>query len=245
MSEIAVIPVEHILGLPWFIWGFVAMGVVLFAILCMFILYWYMMGPCRAYFKAQLHGEDVSLFCEKSGRMRFRGVDYAEKIFNSINLPLSWIQRSDESFRFGKCMAKIMCDATGICTEPELNMAVYTFVTDWNERELQKEAYANSVGAVYDPEIISEYNDLVQLIKDGRIDDPIVMPAVYEVPLWKVQHYLAQIGAGDLEAHIAMRVSEETERAQSGEWPQWAKGFALFIIGIVVLAIFLKVAGIF
>jgi hypothetical protein len=237
MGEIALIPVEHILGLPWFIWAFVALGFVLLMAIGGFVVYWYMMGPCRAYFRAQLNNEDLTLFLEKSGRVRFRRADYVEKIFRNMNLPLSWLQRSDESFRFGKAMIKIVNDVNGICTEPELNMAIYNYVNNWNEVELNKEAYAAEHGFEYTPELILEYKDLVQLIKDGRVDDPLVTPAVFETPIWKVAHYLAEIGPGDLEGHIKFRVSEQLEKADSGEWPTWAKGFALFLAGIAIVMI--------
>lgn len=246
MSELIAAPVmqpEMILGLPWYIWGMVGLGFMIFLLIIVLMMYWYMMGPCRSYFKAQLNGEDITLFAQKSGKLKFMRSDYLQGVFNAMDLPLSWIQRSDDSFRFGKCMAKLVTDMTGICTEPSLNQAIKTWVYEWNERELRKEIYYKQQGYEYTPELVTGYGDLYEMIKSGRVDDPVVMPAVFEVPLWQIERYLAHIGPGDLEGHIAARVAEEAEKADSEAWPAWMKAFIAIEIGIVIVAIVAYMLG--
>jgi len=252
-------PVKMVAGLPWYIWGFTIMGFAMLLIIGLFIFYWWSMGPCRDYFQAQLHNEDLTLFMQKNGKLSMKGVDYVEKIFNSKDMPLSWIQRSDESFRFGKCMSKLVCDVNGICTEPTINQAIKEFVYEWNETELNREAWYNNTVRIdedgnpvdesgnpvsyYQADLILDYKDLVEKIKEGRVDDPLVLPAVFEVPVWEVERYLLPVGPGDLEGHVAVRVMEETEQADTEAWPGWMKAFIAIEIGIVIIAVIAYMLG--
>ena len=226
MSTITVTPtgagVEGmILGLPWFIWGFVVLGLVVLFSNAIWIWYWWTMGPVSGYFRAARTNSDLGIVALKSGRMRFYAMDYVAGIFNAVGLPLSWIQRSPDSHRFGAVNAKIFLDTWGIATDPKLQAAVKVVVLEWNE--------------THEDEQIANYADLYNLIKAGRIDDPILMPAVCEVPLYEVERYLPHIGAGDLEGHIAERVAEETDDLKTGAWPGWMK--ALIAIEVVIVII--------
>lgn len=237
MADIAVVPVQIIMGLPWFIWALVGMGVVLLLVIGVFVLYWYMMGPCRDYFKAQMRGEDITLLGQKSGRLRFRAADYVTGIFNSIDMPLSWIQRSNESYRFGKCMTKIVHDSYGICQEPTILQGIKEVVFNWNELELNRMAYYSQAGQEYQPDLITNYDDLYEKVKKGEIEDPVAIHSVFEVPLHDIEQYLAHIGPGDLEGHIAVRVAEEMEKADGEAWPSWMKAFIMIEIAVVVMVI--------
>jgi hypothetical protein len=233
MAQVEIVPVEYILGLPWFMWAMVGLGIGIMIVLGIFIVYWFMMGPCRAYFRAQWNNEDLMLLATKQGKLQFKRSKYVTGIFNSIDLPLSWIQRSEEAYRLGKCMTKIVTDASGICTEPTIYQAIKVAVFEWNERELNREEYLKSQGQDYEPDLICEYYDLYKLIKEGKIDDPVVIPAVFEVPINQVKNYLAHIGPGDLEGHISVRVAEELEKEDPGALPVWAKVFLFALLGIV------------
>ncbi|MFA5408236.1 MAG: hypothetical protein WC343_05635 [Bacilli bacterium] len=210
-----------ILGLPWFIWGFVVLGLVVLFSNALWIWYWWTMAPVSGYFRAARTNSDLGIVALKSGRMRFYAMNYVAGIFTAVGLPLSWIQRSPDSHRFGAVNAKIFLDTWGIATDPKLQAAVKVVVLEWNE--------------THEDEQIADYADLYDLIKAGRIDDPILMPAVCEVPLYEVERYLPHIGAGDLEGHIAERVAEETDDLKTGAWPGWMK--ALIAIEAVVVVI--------
>ena len=54
-----------------------------------------------------------------------------------------------------------------------------------------------------------DYPSLYDAVRTGRISDPVLIPAVFEVPTWEIMHYLEKIGAGDLNGHVDARVSEE------------------------------------
>lgn len=230
-----IVAVDYILGLPWYMWAMVGLGVCIMIVLGIFVVYWFMMGPCRAYFRAQWNNEDLTLLASKQGKLQFKRAKYITGIFNSIDLPLSWIQRSEEAYRLGKCMTKIVTDTSGICTEPTIYQAIKVVVFEWNERELNREAYLRSQGQNYEPDLICEYGDLYKLIKEGKIEDPVVIPAVFEVPLYQVKHYLAHIGPGDLEGHIAVRVMEEMEKEDPMAMPMWAKVLLFAMLGIALL----------
>ena len=227
MSTITVTPTGAevggmILGLPWFIWGFVVLGLVILFSNALWIWYWWTMGPVSGYFRASRTGTDLGIVCLKSGRMRFYAMDYVAGIFNAVGLPLSWIQRSPDSHRFGAVNAKIFLDTWGIATDPKLQAAVKAAILDWNETHTESEQ-------------IADYKDLYDLIKAGKIADPILMPAVTEVPLYEIERYLPHIGAGDLEGHIAERVAEETDDLKTGSWPGWMKALVAVEIGICLI----------
>jgi len=237
MADIAVVPIQIIGGLPWFIWAMAALGFGLVMVIGGFILYWYMMGPCRAYFRAQMRGDDITLLGQKSGRLQFRGADYVTGVLNNIDLPLSWIQRSNESYRFGKCMAKVVHDSYGICSEPTILQGIKETVYNWNELELNRMSYYHQQGQEYEPDLITCYDDLYKKVTSGDIEDPVAIHSVFEVPLNDIQQYLAHIGPGDLEGHISVRVAEEMESADSEAWPSWMKAFIMIEIAVVVMVI--------
>lgn len=235
-STTAYIQTDMIFGLAWYIWGFVACGVVIMALLGVFAWYYFTMAPVNSYFWSAWANEDVGIFLRLSGRMSLRPLKYLTGIFNDKRYPLSWIQRGDSTFRLGKCSAKIITDMTGIATEPELNMAIKTWVAEHNDAELKKQADAYFNGDTYAPRMVLDYYDLYEMVKNGEVDDPVVIPAVYEVPLWEIQRYLAHIGSGDLEGHIATRIEEdkEEERDADKKMPGW---MWLFIAVEVIILI--------
>ena len=227
MSTITVTPTGAevggmILGLPWFIWGFVVLGLVILFSNALWIWYWWTMGPVSGYFRASRTNTDLGSVCLKSGRMRFYAMDYVAGVFNAVGLPLSWSQRPPDSHRFGAVNAKIFLDTWGIATDPKLQAAVKAAILDWNETHTESEQ-------------IADYKDLYDLIKAGKIADPILMPAVTEVPLYEIERYLPHIGAGDLEGHIAERVAEETDDLKTGSWPGWMRALDAEEIGICLI----------
>ncbi len=234
MTTITVTPTATtglILGIPWYIWGFIALLLVILLSNALWIWYWWTMGPVSGYWRASRTNTDLGILCLKSGRMQFHAMDYVAGIFNSVGLPLSWIQRSPDSHRFGAVNAKVFLDTWGIATDPKLQVAVKTTVTEWNETH-------------DDDEQITEYSDLYDLIRSGQIDDPILMPAVAEVPLYEIERYLPHIGAGDLEGHIAERVAEETDDLRPGAWPGWMKALiAIEIVICIIMAIVYLLGG--
>lgn len=211
-----------ILGLAWYWWAFVAFGVILLLSNGGWIWYWWTMGPVNGYWTASRTGSDLGVLVERSGRMKFKAMDYVAGVFTAVGLPLSWIQRSPDSHRFGAVNAKIFLDTWGIAIDPKLQTAVKTAVIDWNEAHDEEEQIAN-------------YGDLMDLLKAGKIDDPVLIPAVSEVSLFEIERYLQRIGAGDLEGHIAERVAEETDDLKTSSWPGWMK--ALIAVEMVICAI--------
>jgi hypothetical protein len=236
--NVALIPVEHILGLPWFYWGFVAFGVIIMFLIIIFIYYYVTMGPVGAYFWSAWNNSDLLLFGRKSGKLSLRESKYLTGIFNDKNYPLSWIQRSSSSFRLGKCSTKLVVDTTGIASEPELNMAIKTFVAEYNDQEYRKQADAYNRGLVYEPDFITDYYDLYKAVKEGKVNDPVAIPAVFEVPLWEIERYLPHIGSGDLEGHIATRIEEDKVEEDKADksMPAWV--WMALIIGGIIFGVF-------
>jgi len=205
------------------------------------VWYWLKMGPCRAYFGAAVFGSgEIGLLCRGSGRASFINTRYVNGIFNAIGIPLSWIQRSFESYRFGACSMKILCDTTGIATEPMVQQAIKEFVINHNDRELRREAAYAKADKYYSPQLITDYEDLYQYIIEGKdlngnaVDIPpeIKIHAVFEVSIDKVQRFLAHIGPGDLEGHLAVRIAEDKEAGdQKDKVPGW-----MWIVIIIFIA---------
>lgn len=242
-------PEAMIFGMPmtYFIILIVLIFIIMM-ILMIFVWYWIKMGPCRAYFGAVTFGGsgELGLLCRQSGRASFIGTKYVTGIFQQIGIPLSWIQRSWESYRFGASSMKILCDMTGIATEPAAQQAIKEFVIAHNDYELRKEkAYAEK-NKEYIPQLITDYEDLYQFIVEGRDlnGNPIEIPpeikihAVFEVPIQSVQRFIAHIGAGDLEGHIATRIAEEMEeKRDESKLPGWF--WIAVAIEIVIMALFI------
>jgi hypothetical protein len=221
---------------------------IIFMILVMFVWYWIKMGPCRAYFGAVTFGGsgELGLLCRQSGRASFIGTKYVTGIFQQIGIPLSWIQRSWESYRFGASSMKILCDMTGIATEPAAQQAIKEFVITHNDRELRREKKAEELEKVYRPQLITDYEDLYQFIVEGKdlngnaveIPSDIRIHAVFEVPIQSVQRFLAHIGAGDLEGHIATRIAEEMEeKKDESKLPGWF--WIAVAIEVVIMVVFI------
>lgn len=198
-----------ILGLPWYIWALVGLFVALMMAIGLFLWYWMSMGPCNAYFRATRNGSDLGLLGMKSGGMKFVTLDYLSGIFREMNLKLGWLQRSKESWRFGRVNTKFVVDMWGVATEPKLQQAIKTAIIDHNAGEMATEQEAAMNGIEYEGQFISDYPSLYDAVRTGRISDPVLIPAVFEVPTWEIMHYLEKIGAGDLNGHVDARVSEE------------------------------------
>ncbi|MDD5049999.1 MAG: hypothetical protein WC489_07305 [Patescibacteria group bacterium] len=218
-----------ILGLQWYIWGFLALVLALMFTAAAFIFYWWKMGPCGDYFGAARRNQDLGFLAMKSGRAKFIAMDYIAGVFNAIKIPLSWIQRSPDSFRFGEINAKIFMDQWGIATDPKIQQAVKVIVEEWNDEHITQD------GIPYDQ--ITDYRSLMDKIIKGQIDDPVIIPAVCEVPLYEIERYLPKIKAADFEAHVAERVSEEIADRTGTGLPGWVKLFIIAQLGIVALCI--------
>lgn len=241
-----------IFGLPLLIFIIIiVLCFVIMILLVVFIWYWNKMGPVRAYFGASLSGSELGLLCRQSGRASFINIRYVTQIFNALDIPLSWIQRSDESYRLGGTSLKILADNTGICTEPTIHQAIKEYVVYHNDRERRREAYFESQGKEYIPQFIRDYEDLYQLIITGKdangnpveIPNEIKIHAVYEVPIQQVQQYLAHVGPGDLEGHIKVRIAEDMmQKKDDSNLPGW---FWLAVAVEVVLMIGFIVANYF
>jgi hypothetical protein len=205
------------------------------------VWYWLKMGPCRAYFGAAVFGSgEIGLLCRGSGRASFINTRYVNGIFNAIGVPLSWIQRSFESYRFGACSMKILCDTTGIATEPAVQQAIKEFVINHNDRELRREQAFAEKDRIYTPQLIQDYEDLYQYIIEGKdlngnpveIPSDIKIHAVFEVSIDKVQRFLAHIGPGDLEGHLAVRIAEDKEADKDlSKVPTW-----MWIVIVIFIA---------
>ena len=198
-----------ILGLPWYIWAIVGLFVALMITVGVFIWYWWSMGPCKAYSQACRNNTDLGILGMKSGRMKFVTLDYLAGVFRELDLKLGWLQRSNESWRFGAVNAKLVCDMWGIATEPKIKEAVKVAVMQHNAAEKVAEETAALAGFEYESNYITDYADLYTAVCDGTITDPILIPAVYEVPLFEVRHFLAEIGPGDLNGHVDARLAQE------------------------------------
>lgn len=236
--NVVLMPVEHILGIPWFYWGYVACLVLVMILVGLGVFYYVSMAPVNAYFWAAWHNQDLLLFARKSGKISLRESKYLTGIFNDKNYPLSWIQRSSSSFRLGKCSTKLVTDTTGIASEPELNMAIKTYVSEWNDKELRAQADAYMNNETYTPDLITDYYDLYKHVKDGKMVDPVVIPAVFEVPLWEIERYLPHVGPGDLEGHISTRIEEDKieEENKNKHMPEWV--WMALIIGGIIYGVF-------
>jgi hypothetical protein len=233
----ALILTDLVLGLPWYIWAFVAFGVVFMVVIAVLIYYWYVMRPVGGYFPAQKNGDPLLIFLRKSGKASLRPAKYLTGIYNDRRYPLSWIQRSNSSFGLGKCTTKIVTDMNGIASEPELNMAIKTWVSEWNDKELRLQANEYYSGRSYTPDLVKDYYDLYRMVKEGRVDDPVIIPSVYEVPLYEIERYLAHIGPGDLEGHIATRIEEDKIEEENADknMPGWMWMFIAVEVIILIL----------
>ncbi len=228
-----------ILGLPWYIWAIVGLFVALMIAVGVFIWYWWSMGPCKAYSQATRNGTDLGILGMKSGRMKFVNLDYLTGVFRELNLKLSWLQRSKESWRFGAVNAKIVCDMWGIATEPKIQQAVKTAVLEHNAAEKVAEDTAALSGFDYKPDYITDYGSLYAAVCEGKISDPVLIPAVYEVPVWEVRHFLAEIGPGDLNGHVDARLAQEkgTDKTAMDVMKIWMP--VMMVALLIVVAVYL------
>lgn len=208
-----------IMGLYWYWWVFIVLILILMISNILWFWYWWCMGPCSGYWRALRSNGDLGLLGMRSGRLQFEAMDYVAGVFNDIGIPMSWIQRSPDSFRFGALNSKIFMDTWGIATDPKIQQGIKVIVNDWNKSHPENDQ-------------IADYQDLFDRVKDGKIDDPITIPAVFEVPLYEIERFLQKIGPGDLEGHISERVQEETDEMKGSEWPRWMK--VLIILECVI-----------
>ena len=137
MEMIFDMPMEYFLIL-------VVLAFIILVILVIFVWYWLKMGPCSKYFGSVFMGTgELGLLLRQSGRASFIKTKYVSKIFNAVDSAQSWIQRSWESYMFGASSMKILCDMSGIATEPAIQQAIKEFVINNNDYEVRKqEAYA-------------------------------------------------------------------------------------------------------
>lgn len=222
MSEVVVTATEmpgYILGLPWFIWAFVALGVIILLSNGLWVWYWWTMGPVGAYWKAARSGDPLGILLTKGGKLRFVATDYVSGVMRSLDLKMSWIIRSPDAWQLGAVPSKLLIDMWGIGADPRLLVAVKTAIGTWNEEHPDAK--------------IETYKDLYELVKQKKIADPILIPAICEVPIYEIERYLPHIGAGDFEGHIASRVAEEVEDLKGTEWPAWMKAFILIQVAVI------------
>ncbi|MDD3527647.1 MAG: hypothetical protein PHX39_11925 [Bacteroidales bacterium] len=222
MSEIDVVATEmpgYILGLPWFIWVFVVLGVIILLSNALWVWYWYTMGPVGEYWQAIRKSKTLGILLTKGGKLRFVATEYVAGIMRSLDLKLSWMIRSPDAWQLGTVPSKVLIDMWGIGADPRLLVAVKTAIGTYNEEHPDAK--------------IETYKDLYEKIKHKEIDDPILIPAVCEVPIYEIERYLPHVGAGDLEGHIAVRVAEEVDDLKGKEWPAWMKAFVLIEMAVI------------
>jgi len=222
VSEIDVVATEmpgYILGLPWFIWVFVVLGVIILLSNALWVWYWYTMGPVGQYWQAVRKSETLGILLTKGGKLRFVATEYVAGIMRSLDLKLSWMIRSPDAWQLGTVPSKVLIDMWGIGADPRLLVAVKTAIGTYNEEHPDAK--------------IETYKDLYEKIKHKEIDDPILIPAVCEVPIYEIERYLPHVGAGDLEGHIAVRVAEEVDDLKGKEWPAWMKAFVLIEMAVI------------
>jgi hypothetical protein len=242
---------EMILGMPMtYFLVLVLLSFVILVILCIFVWYWMKMGPCSRYFGAVFMGSgELGLLLKQSGRAQFIKTKYITKIFNATDTAQSWIQRSWESYMFGGASMKILCDMTGIATEPGIQQAMKEFVIANNDYEVRlRDAYA-ARELEYKPMLINDYHDLYMVLVEGKNlnGTPCEIPAVikihsfFEVPCYSVQRFLPHIGSGDLEGHIVTRIDEDKkDDFNPSPVPQWF--WIAVAIEVVILVVFITVS---
>jgi hypothetical protein len=214
----------------------------IFMLILMGLWYWKKMGPCRGYFGAVVRGDgELGMLCRQyhqSGRASFVNPKHITGIFNEIGISISWIQRNWEFYRFGAASLKILCDMTGIATEPSIQQEIKAFVTEYNDNY---------------PGLITDYEDLYQMCITGHdingepVDVPtnIKIHVVSEIPVQNIQRFLSHIGSEDLDGHVAVRISEDMEKDKKSETPPgwfWI-AFALLIVGMIIYDIMLYVGA--
>lgn len=223
MSEVVVTAAAempgYILGLPWFIWAFVVLGVIIVFSNALWVWYWYTMGPVGQYWQAVRKNETLGILLTKGGKLRFAATDYVAGVMQALGLNMSWIIRSPDAWQLGSVPTKLLIDTWGIGADPKLLVAVKTAIGTWNEEHPDAK--------------IESYKDLYEKIKRKEIDDPILIPAVCEVPIYEIERYLPHIGAGDFEGHVAVRVAEEVDDLKGKEWPAWMKAFIMIEVGVI------------
>jgi hypothetical protein len=229
-------PEAIIFGMPmtYFIM-LIVMCFTIMMLIMMFVWYWKKMGPCRGYFGAAVRGSgELGMLCRQSVRASFVNPKHITGIFNEIGISLSWIQRTWETYRFGATSMKIMCDMTGIATEPIIQQEIKQFVTWYNDIEKEKE----------NPAVITDFEDLYQICVTGHningeyVEVPvnIRIHIVSEVPTQNVQHFLSHIMGEDLNDHISVRISEDIQKDKKSESPPgwfWMMDAALIVCMIV------------
>jgi hypothetical protein len=224
-------PEAIIFGVPmtYFIIVLVMCFVIMMLIM-MFVWYWMKMGPCRGYFGAAVRGtSELGMLCRQyhqSGRASFVNPSHITAVFNVIGISLSWIQRSWESYRFGAVSMKVMCDMTGVSTEPMIQNEIRTFVIWYNDTELAK----RDEDPDYNPALITDFEDIYQMVITGyntngeyvNVPANICIHIASEVPTQNIQHFLSHVVAEDLDGHIAVRISEDILKDQKSEsLPGW------------------------
>jgi hypothetical protein len=199
-------------------------------LIMMFVWYWMKMGPCRGYFGAAVRGtSELGMLCRQyhqSGRASFVNPSHITGVFNTIGISLSWIQRNWESYRFGAVSMKLMCDTTGIATEPSIQQEIRNFVIWYNDYEKAKQ----DDDPEYLPAVITDFEDIYQMVITGRntngeyipIPPNICIHIVSEVPTQNIQRFLAHVSSEDLDGHISVRISEDLLKDQKSEsLPGW------------------------
>ena len=121
---------------------------------------------------------------------------------------------------------KVMCDMTGISTEPMIQNEIKNFVIWYNDTELAK----RDGDPDYSPALITDFEDIYQMVITGyntngeyvNVPANICIHIASEVPTQNIQHFLSHVVAEDLDGHIAVRISEDILKDQKSEsLPGW------------------------
>ncbi|MCK9544268.1 MAG: hypothetical protein M0R03_19795 [Novosphingobium sp.] len=233
MEEIAVTAVNStglVLGLPWYIWVFVVLGMALFLSNVLWFWYWWTMGPVGDYWKSVRKGNPLGILLTKGGKLKFIAMEYIAGAMTNAGLKMTWIIRSPDAWQLGSVPSKLFLDMWGIGADPKMQVAVKTAIDNYNEN-------------LSDDDKLKDYYDLVQAIIDKKIDDPILIPAVCEVPLYELSRYLPEVGSADLEGHISKRVSDRMEAMDSKSLPMFMKIFIAMQVGILILLAIVYLLG--
>jgi len=206
-------------GLSIWLMAAVIAGALIILTNALWLWYWMTMRPVGGYFTAVRGGQTLSILVTRVGKLKFTPVSYIGNVLTNMGLKMSWLVRSPDSWQLGAVPTKLVIDSWGIGADPKLQVAVKTIIGDWNKEHPDNK--------------IETYDDLREKIMKKQIDDPVLIPAVAEVPIYEIERYLPRIDSSGFEGHIQQRAAELIGPMKGTELPGWIKIFLILEMAVV------------
>ena len=190
--------------------------------------------PVWAFRNASRNNKQLAIVNGLNGKIWMETVENIGNIFESMNLPLKWIQTVPAQGQWGKAPTIYLSDDLNTVIDLDIDYAMVAAAEKWNEKEREKPEEKQ--------EILYDWKSFEKPLMDGRLDaffpDGITLPPLRNVklneirrlhPKWMPAHH-----SGYINAKIAERMEGE-EKQGMGVLKYFLAGCFLMLITFIVM----------